>query len=88
MSSAIEFAREFINNSEISSQLERIQCILQDLQSSVATPRDHSRELLLEKSKWNVNHLVDLELWIDNHSQYLPPLKNFILPVIQLLLLL
>jgi hypothetical protein len=83
LSSAIGFAREFVNNSEINSELERIQCILQDLQSCVATPRDHSRESLLEKTKWNVNHLIDLELWIDNHSQYLPPLKNFILPVIQ-----
>jgi cob(I)alamin adenosyltransferase len=86
LSSAIGFAREFVNHSKINSELETIQCILQDLRSCVATPRDHSRESLLEKTKWNVNHLVDLELWIDNDSQLLPPLKNFILPVIQLLI--
>ena len=82
LSSSIGFAREFIRNKTIDEELERIQCILQELQSNIATPKTTSNPSLIEKTKWNRNYLIDLELYIDSHSQNLPALKNFILPVI------
>lgn len=80
LTSNIGFAREFVSDKTIRNELEQIQCILQDLQATIATPKTSSNEFQLRKTKWNINHLVDLETWIDNHSEHLPPLKNFILP--------
>ena len=82
LSSSIGFAREYVSDKQIDEELERIQCILQELQSTIATPKTTSNPSLIEKTKWNRNYLIDLELYIDSHSQNLPPLKNFILPVI------
>lgn len=80
LSSAIGLAREFVNDKIIRNELEQIQCILQDLQATVATPKSSANEFQQMKTKWNVNHLVELEDWIAVHSDKLPPLKNFILP--------
>lgn len=80
LTSAIGLAREFVGNSTVRDELEQIQCILQDLQGTIATPKTSATEFQLRKTKWNVNHLVDLEKWIDNHSETLPPLRSFILP--------
>lgn len=80
LTSAIGLAREYINNTTIRDELEQIQCILQDLQATIATPKTSASEFQLRRTKWNINHLVDLETWIDSHSESLPPLKNFILP--------
>lgn len=81
MSCSIGLAKEFITQKDIYEELEKVQCIIQDLQSAIATPRNSARESQIEKTKWDINHLVDLENWIDRHSDGLPPLKNFILPV-------
>lgn len=81
LSSMIGMAREFVNNDDIKKELETIQCILQDLQSAIATPRKSAKQSHINKTKWDINHLLDLEQWIDNHSLNLPPLSNFILPV-------
>ena len=80
LTSAIGFAREFVTDPTIRDELEHIQCVIQDLQAKIATPRGSSSEFQLRRTKWNINHLVDLEEWIDIHSENLPPLKNFILP--------
>jgi len=80
LTSAIGFAREFVVHKGIRDELEQIQCIIQDLQANIATPKSSSNEHQLKRTKWNINHLVDLEDWIANHSENLPPLKNFILP--------
>ena len=80
LTSTIGFAREFVASKVIQEELEQIQCILQDLQATIATPKSSSNEFQLRRTKWNINHLVDLETWIANHSENLPPLRNFILP--------
>lgn len=81
LSSSIGLAREFVLNTRIDQELEQVQCILQELQSNIATPKTSSNPSLIERTKWNRNYLIDLELYIDHHTQKLPPLKNFILPV-------
>lgn len=80
LTSSIGLAREFVRSRLIRDELEAVQCILQDLQATVATPKSSAREAQLARTKWNVDHLVDLEAWIDVHSAVLPPLRNFILP--------
>lgn len=85
LSSAIGLAREFLSSSKpfqatIGDQLQTIQCTLQDLQSTVATPKSSAREGHLLRTKWNEDHLAELEDWIDVHSGCLPPLRHFILP--------
>jgi cob(I)alamin adenosyltransferase len=62
--------------------LVRIQCILQDVMSLVATPKGSSGEKHQHVHKiLNVSVVEELETWIDEYSADLPPLKNFILPV-------
>nr|ACO10719.1 CobIyrinic acid a,c-diamide adenosyltransferase, mitochondrial precursor [Caligus rogercresseyi] len=60
--------------------LERIQCLLQDIGSNIATPRSSAREVHLRKVEFNPRHTQELEEWIDEYSKSLLPLKNFILP--------
>lgn len=80
LTSAIGLAREFVSNKGVRDEMELIQCILQDLQATIATPKTSANEFQIKRTKWNINHLVDLEAWIDTHSENLPPLTNFILP--------
>ncbi|KAH9401752.1 hypothetical protein TYRP_017157 [Tyrophagus putrescentiae] len=68
LTSSIGLAREFVRSRLIRDELEAVQCILQDLQATVATPKSSAREAQLARTKWNVDHLVDLEAWIDVHS--------------------
>lgn len=72
---------------EYVDQLERIQCILQDISSLLATPRnqelsdDPEREArVLKRLSFNPRHITELEEWIDKYDSRLPPLTNFILP--------
>ncbi|CAB4061406.1 MMAB [Lepeophtheirus salmonis] len=60
--------------------LERIQCLLQDIGSTIATPKSSARDTHLKKTEFNPEHTQELEEWIDEYSKNLPPLKNFILP--------
>ncbi|XP_075678722.1 corrinoid adenosyltransferase MMAB-like [Dermatophagoides pteronyssinus] len=48
LTSSIGLAREFINDPIILDELEQIQCILQDLQATVATPKSSSNEFQLQ----------------------------------------
>jgi cob(I)alamin adenosyltransferase len=61
-------------------QLQRIQCILQDVGSAVATPSSSARKIHQEKTMFNNRHTAEMEEWIDDYTQRLPPLENFILP--------
>lgn len=72
---------------EYVDQLERIQCILQDISSLLATPRsdelsdDPEREARVSmRLKFNPRHITELEEWIDRYDSRLPALTNFILP--------
>jgi len=61
-------------------QLVRVQCILQDIGSCVATPLSSARESHLAGVGVSERHTKELEEWIDEYTSLLPPLENFILP--------
>ena len=75
-----EFAIE--NNHPYIDHLQRIQCILQDVNACIATPFSSAREAHLLKTEFDSSHAGEVEEWIDSYTAYLPPLENFILPVI------
>eukprot|EP00088_Acartia_fossae_P025862 TRINITY_DN26633_c0_g1_i4.p1 TRINITY_DN26633_c0_g1~~TRINITY_DN26633_c0_g1_i4.p1 ORF type:complete len:249 (-),score=29.45 TRINITY_DN26633_c0_g1_i4:132-878(-) len=75
---AIGYAEE--KNHPYVSQLQRIQCILQDIGSCVATPYSSARESHLQKVGFSGRHTEELEEWIDQYTDELPQLTNFILP--------
>ncbi|XP_031571905.1 corrinoid adenosyltransferase-like [Actinia tenebrosa] len=83
LSSHIGVAKEFCENSgheDLINKLDKIQCILQEVGSNIATPRDTSRERKLKQTEFNEGYIPELEKWIDVYHNQLPPLKNFILP--------
>uniref|UniRef100_A0A3P9MB64 Corrinoid adenosyltransferase MMAB n=1 Tax=Oryzias latipes TaxID=8090 RepID=A0A3P9MB64_ORYLA len=82
LSSAIGLAREFCleKGHTFIHQLDKIQCILQDVGSNIATPRSSARDSHIKKTKFTSQPIADLETWIDNFTNELPPLTNFILP--------
>jgi len=61
-------------------QLVRVQCILQDIGSCVATPASSAREKHLASVGISERHSKELEEWIDEYTTLLPPLVNFIIP--------
>uniref|UniRef100_A0A3B5MTJ7 Corrinoid adenosyltransferase MMAB n=1 Tax=Xiphophorus couchianus TaxID=32473 RepID=A0A3B5MTJ7_9TELE len=82
LSSAIGLAREFCldKGHTFTDQLDKIQCILQDVGSNIATPRSSAREIHRKRTKFSPQAITDLETWIDHFTEELPPLTNFILP--------
>ncbi|KAI8598517.1 Adenosylcobalamin biosynthesis, ATP:cob(I)alamin adenosyltransferase-like protein [Dissophora ornata] len=87
LASVIGLAREFcLDQGEavqgVVDQLEQIQCLLQDIGSNIATPRDSATgpRLVLTEFDSDGQHVQDLENWIDSMVQELPPLSSFILP--------
>lgn len=81
LSSNIGLAMATANNHHsYLEQLERIQCILQDVGALVATPSSSARKSHLDRVAFNSRHTVELEEWIDEYTKELPPLENFILP--------
>ncbi|KAM9858961.1 corrinoid adenosyltransferase MMAB [Aulostomus maculatus] len=82
LSSAIGLAREFCleKGHTFINQLDKIQCILLDLGSNIATPRSSARESHIKRTKFTAEPIADLEIWIDTFTEELPPLTNFILP--------
>ncbi|XP_016530390.1 corrinoid adenosyltransferase MMAB isoform X2 [Poecilia formosa] len=82
LSSAIGLAREFCldKGHTFTDQLDKIQCILQDVGSNIATPRSSAREIHKKRTKFSPQPITDLETWIDHFTEELPPLTNFILP--------
>ncbi|CAG0882463.1 unnamed protein product [Cyprideis torosa] len=67
-------------------ELEKIQCVLQEIGSVVATPRTpipdkiHHMNRDLMTNSFDRSLTEELELLIDMHTDELQPLKNFILP--------
>jgi len=75
---AISFAEQ--KNHPYISQLQRVQCILQDIGSCIATPFSSARQSHLDRVGFSGRHTEELEEWIDHYTDQLPPLTNFILP--------
>ncbi|MEE6512639.1 hypothetical protein FKM82_019766 [Ascaphus truei] len=82
LSSAIGLAREFSLDADhpFVSELEKIQCMLQDVGSNIATPLSSARESHKVRTSFSVAPVQELEQWIDKYTALLPPLTNFILP--------
>ncbi|XP_015980510.2 corrinoid adenosyltransferase isoform X1 [Rousettus aegyptiacus] len=82
LSSAIGFAMELAMEKGHSfvEELEKIQCLLQDIGSALATPRSSAREAHLRHTAFEAGPIQELEQWIDKYSSQLPPLTAFILP--------
>ncbi|KAK4020957.1 corrinoid adenosyltransferase [Daphnia magna] len=82
LASLLGLSREFgLDNSHpYTDHLQRIQCILQDVNACIATPFSSAREAHLVKTEFDSSHVGELEEWIDSYSTHLPPLENFILP--------
>lgn len=62
----------------------QVQCLLQDLNSNVATPRSTTPSAFkLQKTTFDADgaFATELEQWIDHMDLELPPLTKFILPV-------
>jgi len=76
----IALAEKSKNKHPYIEQLQRVQCILQDIGSCVATPLSSARDSHLVKVGFSSRHTSELEEWIDEYSDTLPPLLNFILP--------
>jgi len=77
---ARELGRTKSLDTEIINQLERVQCLLQDIGSCVATPMSSARPAHLKRTGFNSQYTLELEQWIDEYTSKLPPLENFILP--------
>jgi cob(I)alamin adenosyltransferase len=82
--SIYRLAREFglEKDHPYTDHLQRIQCILQDVNACIATPHSSAREAHLKKTEFDSTHVGEVEEWIDSYTNHLPPLENFILPVI------
>lgn len=81
LSSFIGLAREFANDSKEEhpyvDKLKRVQMILFDLHHAIlrATPG--------QKKSFEDRHTKDLEEWITEYSNQLPPPEDYIIPVIR-----
>ncbi|XP_063000387.1 corrinoid adenosyltransferase MMAB [Elgaria multicarinata webbii] len=82
LSSAIGLSAEFGRECGHSfvEELHKVQCVLQDAGSNVATPISSAREAHLKRTSFSENPILELETWIDRYSDQLPPLTAFILP--------
>ncbi|XP_042193459.1 corrinoid adenosyltransferase [Callorhinchus milii] len=82
LTSAIGLAREFAleKGHTFVEELDKIQCVLQDVASNVATPISSARDSHLKRTTFSEKPVMELEEWIDRYTQQLPPLTNFILP--------
>uniref|UniRef100_A0A8C5IVN8 Metabolism of cobalamin associated B n=1 Tax=Junco hyemalis TaxID=40217 RepID=A0A8C5IVN8_JUNHY len=83
LSSAIGLAGEFSSEKghTFVDQLHKVQCMLQDVGSNIATPLSSAREAHLKRTSFSEKPILELEQWIDSYSEQLPPLRAFILPV-------
>ena len=80
---SIRLAREFAleGKHDYTDHLQRVQCILQDVNSCIATPHSSAREIHLQRTEFDSSHVDEIEEWIDLYSNQMPPLESFILPV-------
>ncbi|EFN59559.1 hypothetical protein CHLNCDRAFT_49309 [Chlorella variabilis] len=77
---AREHARQLAGAMRLAQQLEVIQSRLFDVGSAVATPRPTSSDHKLQRVAFSEAHAAQLERWIDEMMEELPPLTQFILP--------
>ncbi|TPX64367.1 cob(I)yrinic acid a,c-diamide adenosyltransferase [Spizellomyces sp. 'palustris'] len=77
---AIDYSDEAGNG--LNEKLQKVQCLLQDIGSNVATPRAKASEVRLARTQFDPDGSLvqELESWIDELDESLPPLRNFILP--------
>ncbi|XP_065708046.1 corrinoid adenosyltransferase MMAB isoform X2 [Patagioenas fasciata] len=82
LSSAIGLAGEYSSEKghTFVEQLHKVQCMLQDVGSNIATPLSSAREAHLKRTSFSEKPVLELEQWIDSYSEQLPPLRAFILP--------
>ena len=90
LNSSLGLAREFALemqtdpqnvSKDIEAKLIKIQSILLDIGSHIATPKTKAEQKQLDRlSTFDSNLIKELESWIDSLDQELPILKNFILP--------
>ncbi|KAL9550286.1 hypothetical protein PS6_005613 [Mucor atramentarius] len=78
----MEFLEDTDWGNELVEKLIKIQCLLQDVGSNLATPREQSNEARLARTRFDADgqHVKALEDWIDEYDQQLPKLTKFILP--------
>ncbi|XP_053140222.1 corrinoid adenosyltransferase MMAB isoform X1 [Hemicordylus capensis] len=82
LNSAIGLSAEFGSECGHSfvKELHKVQCMLQDAGSNVATPVSTARESHLKQTSFSEKPILELETWIDRYTDQLPPLTAFILP--------
>ncbi|CAH1232497.1 MMAB [Branchiostoma lanceolatum] len=82
LSCAIGLAGEFGHDAghQFMDRLEKIQSLLQDVGSNIATPRTKAQDRKLARTAFPSGSVEELERWIDEYTEQLPPLTNFILP--------
>ncbi|KAM6422899.1 corrinoid adenosyltransferase MMAB [Liasis olivaceus] len=82
LSSAVGLSAEFGRESghAFVEELHKVQCMLQDAGSNVATPVSSARESHIKRTSFSEKPVLELETWIDRYSDQLPPLTSFILP--------
>ncbi|CAJ0942991.1 unnamed protein product [Ranitomeya imitator] len=82
LTSALGLAKEFCLDANLQciAELEKIQCMLQDIGSNIATPISSARESHKVHTAFNEEPIRELEQWIDKYTDQLPPLTSFILP--------
>lgn len=64
----------------LTDKLISIQNMMIDLGSCIATPINTSNEKQIERTKFDASSINQIEQWIDQIDEFLPPLRNFILP--------
>ncbi|KAI9358374.1 Adenosylcobalamin biosynthesis, ATP:cob(I)alamin adenosyltransferase-like protein, partial [Pilaira anomala] len=86
LTSNIGLAMEFLEDTDwgydLIERLVKIQSLLQDVGSNIATPREQSNETRLARTVFDINgdNVKELENWIDEFDAQLPQLTQFILP--------
>ncbi|XP_073528749.1 corrinoid adenosyltransferase MMAB isoform X1 [Phyllobates terribilis] len=82
LTSAIGLAKEFCLDASLQciTELEKVQCMLQDIGSNFATPVSSARESHKVNTSFTEEPIRELEQWIDKYTAQLPPLTSFILP--------
>lgn len=84
LNATIGIAREYceLSNNGLEAKLIEIQCRLFDLGAAVATPVQTSSAAKVTRTQFAAANTRILEAWIDGLDAQLPPLKNFVIPVL------
>lgn len=82
LNAAIGLSVEFLGAADktLSDRLREIQSRLFDLGAHVATPLSESRETHKNRTRFDEGLIEELEKWIDEMDDTLPPLRTFVLP--------